>query len=73
MPEENLALSFGRVGMRIRVRLAQLEVGLNVDEGPGPDGAKVAVRCFIKGEDVVPRRVGLRTGTCGTRSSTRHI
>ena len=53
MPQEDLALTLRRGGVRVPVRLAELEVALDVDVRALLEGGEVFVVARAEGEDAV--------------------
>ena len=58
MPQEDLALALGGGGVRVPVRLAELEVTLDVDVRALLEGGEVFVVAGVEGEDAVEGRGG---------------
>ena len=58
MPQEDLALTLRRGGVRVPVRLAELEVALDVDVRALLEGGEVFVVARVEGEDAVEGRSG---------------
>jgi len=80
--QEDLALALGRVRISGGVRLAQLEVGLDVDAGAFREGLEVVIGGGVEGQDSVPCgsslatsavRVGGRRGIVGRRDRVHHV